>query len=193
MRDDHAYGIDWQRRPTEKEMEARWRITRPPQKSPLRLLILSHDLTGCYTHFWHGRTMPCTGHECEACSASKLPEWHGYLACLQSGTRIRWILEITKGCAAVLDKQFRDARTLRGTVIECGRTSNKSNGRQYVRVTDKVDTMDDVEKAPNLQPILARMWQLREQPLFNHDALPDPLRIASTTDADAAKENREAS
>ena len=187
------YGIEWARRPTNEEMEHQWRITRPPAKSPMRLLILSHDITGCYTHFVHGRTRPHTSSNCEGCQNNRLPEWHGYLACLQSTNGLKWILEVTKGCAKALDEEFRTHRTLRGAIIEAGRTSSKVNGRQYVRVLSHAEQMDTLQKAPNLQPFLARMWQQRDQPLFNHEGVNDPIKIAEATSEPSATENREAS
>lgn len=178
-----AFGIEWNRRPTKEEMEHVWRVMRPPQKGTMRLLVLSGDLTGTYTHFWHGRTTPCKREHCEACQASRMPEWHGYLACLQADTKIRWILEVTKGCAKNLDDWFRERRTLRGTLIEVGRTSAKPNGRQFVRCLSQFSEREEMLKAPDLHPILARMWQQREQPLFNHAEGDDQIKIANTDDA----------
>ena len=114
----------------------------------MQLLILSHDITGCYTHFWHGRTTPHKRTACEPCDQGKQPEWHGYLACVQPNTRIRWILEITKGCAKVLDEHFRAHRTLKGTIIQAGRTSAKPNGRQYIKIISTLPAETEMQKSP---------------------------------------------
>lgn len=193
MTKNDATGIEWARRPTADEMKHLWRITRPPQKSTLDLIILSHDIEGCYTHFVHGRTQPHTREHCEGCTNGRIPEWHGYLACEQEGNGQRWILEITKGCAEPLDKLFKAQRTLRGVIISCGRTSNKANGRQYVKPIGNIRDKDHLQEAPPLQPILRRMWQQRDQPLFNHDGIPDPIKILEASSEPRATENREAS
>lgn len=48
-------------------------IVRTPLGRPLVAIVTSPNLVGCYTHFFHGRTIPCEGSGCRLCLQGKTP------------------------------------------------------------------------------------------------------------------------
>lgn len=177
MTKESDYDIAWSRRPAEGIVEPLWRIIRPPTKGIRRVGILSHDITGCYTHYYAGRTVPCRREACPACATRLLPTWHGYLAVIESGSGHRLILELTARAIKPIDDCFRDRRTLAGTIIEVGRTSAKANGQQWTKVIPGTAEFGARAKAPNVIDVLTTMWRIKPHELFAPLVLAEPTNV----------------
>lgn len=172
MAKDRTKQDPWSRRPEEMQYEDRVSLIRCPSRGSLKVTVLSHDIEGRGTHYWGGRTMPCRGWGCEACTDGREPRWLGWLAVLVRGTDQVSLLEMTKTNAALLDEQFRQHRTLRGLQIEMLRPSGKPNGRVIFKLHDYNPQPSELQKAPNVRTCLYKIWQLK--PEDDHYFAPGP-------------------
>ena len=132
-------------------------------------VILSHDILGCYTHYWCRRTIPCRKDNCPACDQGYSPRWHGWVFVQSQKTANKAIFEFTAGASANVDKYFREHRTLRGGIINAWREPARINGRLVIQVIKGTRDPDSLPKAIKLLPILMRMWNTRYEPSTNGD------------------------
>jgi len=141
-------------------MPIRHPLLRVPPKGLSGLTILSHDTVGTYTHYWHGRTQPCPGEQCEACDDNQLPRWRGYLYVMSGRSESIGVLELTPAAMAAIDKAFRQHRTLRGCRLAIERKGGKPNGELRAHLTPPPKDVSYLPKAPSLKKYLAKLWGL---------------------------------
>ena len=111
--------LQFSSQPPMESTRSAFRLVRTPSKGKLALFITSDSLLGCWTHFFGGRTVPCTGDKCEACQALASTRWHGYVAALEVKTAEPVVFEITGGGA----EQLAAYRAKHGT-LRPGQTSS---------------------------------------------------------------------
>jgi hypothetical protein len=174
---DGPFAADWTRRPPKDQAQRMWRIARCPTKGSLRVVILSHDLIGRQTHYYAGRTRPCTGPVCQACAKNQAPRWHGYIAAVDLANNNRLVVEVTAGVAERIGNEFEIYRTLRGLRMEMTRTSPRANGRIMSRFQSPATGTGVLPDAPDLRPILERLWEMHS--LGNLDAEQQEIRAAA--------------
>lgn len=164
---DNRFGIEWTRYPAPDKAHRAWQIIRAPKTGELSLTILSHDVLGCETHYWAGRTKPCLGARCEPCISNQQPRYHAYVAAWEHKTKRQVIVEITADPALKLQEFFNSHRTLRGCQCFLGRTANKTNGRVSLRIHGEAPEGSIMPKGPDVAAILATLWGLKEMPLVD--------------------------
>ena len=155
------------RRPKADEGRIIYPLLRCPAKGLRGAVILSHDITGCYTHYWCQRTIPCKKKDCPACDLGYSPRWHGWLFVQNEATGSKLIFEFTAGPAKVIDKYFCEHRTLRGGILAAYMVPVRANGRLVVEITKGKVISDSLPKAIKLLPILMRMWNTTYEPSTN--------------------------
>jgi len=135
-------------------------LRRTPPDKPIRAIITSDDLIGCYTHFWTGRTVPCEAPDCPACNAQSPARWHCYIAALESGTRDHFIFECTAKAAQPL-LSWREAHgTLHGCFFTAHRPKRRRNARVEI-ICKPIDlTKVNLPKAPDLIKAMSVIWRL---------------------------------
>jgi hypothetical protein len=171
----HASGI-FQRRPDEPLKESTWKIIRCGATERLTGIVLSHDLTGCFTHFWKHRTVPCMAPDpCVPCQAADPRRWHSWFAALVGRHNDQAIVEITLRATGYFDDAFRSHRTLRGQGFTLCRVPSRANGKLLARLGDGAITSDLLQKAPNVERLLLQMWEMPDQPMVGK-AAPAMLR-----------------
>ncbi len=140
-------------------------LRRTPPDAPLKGLITSDDLIGCFTHWWGGRTVPCEDENCEACRANTPTRWHCYLSVLQSGSHDHFIFECT-GKAALPLIDWRDENgTLRGALMTAFRPKRRRNARVEIILKPYDISQLKFPKAPDLIRAMSVIWQLPETAL----------------------------
>lgn len=135
-------------------------LRRTPTGRPLQAIVTSTDLIGTPTHFWRGRTMPCTLPDCPAHEAGMPWRWHGYLSALNTASHEHFLFEMTaQACEAFV--QYRTAyESLRGCLFMARRVNASHNARVHI-VTKPADLENiQLPPAPNLVKILAIIWNL---------------------------------
>lgn len=172
-------------RPDREHVEPRIDVVRAPETGVLSGISLSHDLSGAYTHWYRGRTRPCTQPNCEACAENTPWRWHGYLMLFGPKTHRIVLLEVTKNVCPTIDDYMAAKQTLRGARINITRKNRKKNARVILTVT--ASDIDD-RTLPPCPPVayhLAKLWDsgmvnLKRGPL---DGTPEhlPLEILTPT------------
>lgn len=143
-------------------MPIQYDLFRVPAKGMGRAIVVSHDVVGADTHYWRGRSQPCSGDKCEACEDGQSPRWRGYLAVMSPKSGRVVILEITAAAAGAIEAYFNKHRTLRGAGIVAERVGQKPNGRLRLMLTPPAAEIDQLPKAPQIQRLLARIWGLNQ-------------------------------
>lgn len=135
-------------------------LIRTPTKGILSGIVLAEAITGCETHYWGGRTVPCEHPDCPACDDASPTRWHGYLPIWSPKDNATFIWEFTEQAADAL-LAYRDKyNTLRGCGIHARRAKPIPNGRIVVS-TQPVDLLKYTLPAlPDVQKILLTIWNL---------------------------------
>lgn len=138
-------------------------ILRTPAKRPLQAIVTSTDLIGCYTHFWHGSTVPCTLPECEPHKDGLPFRWHAYMSAVDVFNHLHFIFEVT-ALAAKPFVAFRDVHgTTRGCQFLAKRWNNRPNARIIIQ-TKAVDlTQIHIPEPPDVRKCMAIIWSLPDQ------------------------------
>lgn len=157
------------RRPSKDEGRIVYPLKRCGVKPLGGMIILSHDIIGCYTHYWCRRTIPCRTEECPACEKGYTARWHGWIFVMDGETQHKGIFEFTAGASAPLDRYFRQHRRLRGAALRAYRSPPKPNGRLLLEISESKFDMDVLPKAVAVLPILMRMWHARYEPRIAED------------------------
>lgn len=155
----------FERRPTDQSPPDSYRIWRVGPKGKGTAIIISSDLIGCYTHYFKGRTRPCTGEKCEACANDSSRRWHSYFAAWTPTNNEKVIAEIPLSAAQVFHDWYDEHRTLRGYKFTLERRGGKINGKVFATI--HAGKMEDqmIPACPAIEPMLLRMWETKR-----HDA-----------------------
>ena len=142
-------------------------IRRTPAYKPLDAIVTSSDIIGCYTHFWHGSTMPCEADHCQACQDGLPYRWHAYLTAIDYNTGLHFIFECTAMSAEAFT-QYRDQHaTIRGCLFRARRWNNRPNGRILIQTKMADLTNRSLPHAPDLKKCLAILWNLPAAQVFS--------------------------
>lgn len=140
-----------------------FRILRVPTDGTLKLCLTSNDLVGCHTHWWNGRTVPCTLPACPPHEAGSSTRWHGYLAALLSKTREHVIWEFTALAAEAIEAYRSTHPTLRGALVTAHRFTPKPTARVHCILSDAQVGQLALPDPPDLTAVLSHLWGLPTQ------------------------------
>ena len=134
------------------------RMLRTPTKKKLHLISTADMLVGCFTHFFGGRTVPCTSPDCEACAASASSRWHGYLSALDPETGEHLLFECTASAAASFAAYRTRHETLRGCEFVADRVSARPNARLRLKMKPADLAHVTLPAAANVTAALCHIW-----------------------------------
>lgn len=158
------------RRPEEDELKLRYELYRIPKEGIANVIVTSHDMLGARIHFWNSRSQPCTAPNCTPCEQNHRPRWTGWLFVLAPRTGKQVMLEVTAAAAEEVDRYFREHRTLRGAALAGYRKPKKPNGRLVLQLKKSTTPVETLPKAPDLAPLLLKMWGVNEAELRDLEA-----------------------
>jgi hypothetical protein len=159
MTEDRRPRPEFLARPPEALIEPQWQIRRVRAKGTLGGVCLSHNLVGCYTHFFRGSTVPCPSQgTCEACDSNISRRWHSWFGAWAPETGGKCIVEVTLRAVSTFDARFRTNRTLRGCKFAIKRVPERDNGKLHVVLTDGDVPNDAIPKDCDVVKHLMRMW-----------------------------------
>lgn len=136
------------------------RILRTPEKRPLRGVIVSGRLCGCYTHFFGGITVPCVNAGCPACEQRNGRRWHYYLALFDGPTGEVALWETTAAAGEPLAKLQREIENLRGVTIIAQRVQARANARISVKCDVSTKGRLVLPSEPDVKACLRAIWKL---------------------------------
>ena len=147
------------RPPTEPHGPA-FPLRRTPTTKPMVAIITCDDLIGCPTHYFKGRTQPCSAPDCEACREQVSWRWHGYVSALNTASHEHFIFEMTAQATDALVAYREQHGTLRGCLFEARRLHARQNARVILRCKPADLQQTSLPKPPNLEHALSIIWNL---------------------------------
>lgn len=135
-------------------------LRRTPINKSLAAIITCDDLIGCPTHFFKGRTQPCSSPDCEACLEQIPWRWHGYVSSLNIVTHEHFIFEMTAQASDALVAYRDQHNTLRGCLFEAKRLHPRTNARVILRCKPADLQQINLPQPPKLEHALSILWNL---------------------------------
>jgi len=166
---------NWSNRPAAGEVARACQIRRVKPGEKFRMIVLDHDITGGYTHYFQGRSQLCTGSLCPACAENLQPRWYGYLSGSSVTSNVRGIVEITPQCVEPITSWFDAHGTLRGAVLLIERSGKRANSPLMASMTEGVFTEDKLPDPLPIIEILARIWGLKSVEMGQGNLLEGPV------------------
>jgi len=133
-------------------------MLRTPAKGKLTLLLTCPLELGCWTHFYGGRSTPCTGDDCDACQAGSSLRWHTYVCGILPKTREHCLLEVTRAAAEALAAYRCKNGTLRGCHLTATRVAPRANARLHLELRPYDLSTIDLPASANIQAALCNLW-----------------------------------
>jgi hypothetical protein len=140
-------------------------IRRVPPGKVFVCCIISSDLLGTRTHYWHGRTTPCETPNCPACNEGMPWRWHAYMAATEGAGHEPFLLELTAKASMPLINYRSTYGTLRGCKLKAMRANYAKNSRLIIETCPADLTKLTLPQEPNLKQVLALLWNLPESAL----------------------------
>lgn len=134
------------------------RLVRTPAGGKLHLVVTSDQMTGCWTHFYSGRTTPCTGPDCEACDQGASSRWHAYLSAFDPTAPEHVLFEVTAAAAEAFAAYRVKVGTLRGCEFIARRVANRPNARVHITMKPCDLSKVEIPHEPNVQAVLCHIW-----------------------------------
>jgi hypothetical protein len=135
-------------------------LRRTPNKSAIIGIVTARRLLGTFTHFYGGRTVPCTHEDCAACRDGTPYRWHAYISAIDLPKHLHYLFECTAAAADAFVKYAAEHETLRGCVFSAKRSSTRMNAR--VEIETRLYTGPDRDLPPEADVVtaLARLWNI---------------------------------
>lgn len=135
-------------------------MIRTPANRPFVAIVSSDDLVGTNTHYYHNRTTPCEGTGCPICAEGHSWRWHGYLSCVDQGTKEHVLFEFTAQASDAF-RAYRDRySTLRGCLFKATRHAQRYNGRVTIQTRPADLEGKDLPPGVNLTAMLCHIWNI---------------------------------
>lgn len=156
---------NWTDRPPEDDRSFSLPLIRCPASGSIWGLVTSETMIGTQTHYWHGRTIPCSEQNCPACVDGFPWRWHGYVGLLLLPKHQHVILEMTAQAVEPIVKWADGRESIRGTALQAKRIGNRKNGRVLISVKAGDPERIQMPDVPNLVAALGLIWSLPTEDL----------------------------
>jgi len=133
-------------------------LLRTPTKGKLHLIVTCQDMVGCWTHFFAGRTMPCTGDGCDACGHNASSRWHAYVSAKDPATNEHVLFECTAPAAETFAVYRARHGSLRGCEFIAQRLAPRANARVCIRTKPCDLTHIDLPQSLDVRAALCHLW-----------------------------------
>jgi len=153
--------IVWSNQPAAEDVVRNFCFVKAQPKKVLRCRILSHDLAVCRLHYWRRRSRGCTDEGCLACAAGNPWRWTGFLLVVLPGETRMKILQVPGFVADQLHGERCRRATLKNLEIELTRKGEQTNSEVFMKVGRQGEGYQYNPRAPELPPILARIWEVK--------------------------------
>jgi len=164
-------------------------IRRTPTTGSLVATVTSQRLLGTNTHYWGGRTVPCTHEPCDACSAGAPYRWHAYLAAYDFQRQLHFLFECTAAAADAFVKFAASHEQLRACTFRATRDSKRQNSRVMLECSVFTGDPQSLPRSPDLVGALSRLWNIPLDQISTPDVRRTQLAI-SVLDEQIAEKRR---
>jgi len=135
-------------------------IRRTPAAGTVTATVTSRRLLGTSTHYWGGRTVPCSHEPCDACSAGAPYRWHAYMAAYDFQRQLHFLFEVTAAGAEAFVKFAAEHESLRGCTFRASRAGKRQNSRVLVETNVFTGQPQTLPREPDLVAALSRLWNV---------------------------------
>jgi len=157
--------IQWSNSPPSPARGVPLRLTRTPARRPLVAVVTSADFIGTNTHFFMGRTIPCTRPTCEPCDHGYPWRWHMYLSAYVTATAEHVLFECTAQAAEAFTAYRAANGTLRGCLFQATRVNDKPNARVTIQTKPADLARLQLPEPPRLEALLCHIWSIPDDSL----------------------------
>jgi len=168
-------------------------IRRTPTNGFILATVTSRKLLGTPTHYWGGRTTPCTHEPCDACSSGSPYRWHAYLSAFDFPRQLHFLFECTAAAAAAFVKFASEHETLRGCVFRAAREGKRQNSRVVIETNVYTGRPDALPREPDLVGALSRLWNIPLDQISTPDIRRTQIALSVLDEQIAAKRRLETS
>lgn len=151
----------WSTQPNDGDIRPATQLLRVKPGKPLEGVITCTTTNGTYLHYWKGRTTPCLGADCEACTQKLSARWYGFLSLWSPRTNGHAIVEITSSCMERINEYTASHGTLRAALLRLRRANNKANARLLAEIELSGYAPDAIPPALDLIDTLEYIWEQR--------------------------------
>lgn len=162
--------IDWDDRPDTPRLRNKCQLVRTPRGGKIQAVIISTAAQAVWTHYYGGRTQPCSGADCEMCEAQGTRRRHVYVAIWNPDTAKTVMLEVTDTAGVELLLWKQEGRPLRGRMIRTVRLNSRVNAPVEVTIGDDVSAKYQLPPEPEIRDSLRIIWHLAHDPSAYTDA-----------------------
>jgi hypothetical protein len=149
----------WTTTPTDGDARPANRLIRCRPSKPLTGIITSTLLTGCYVHYWRGRTTPCQDDQCEPCKERQIARWYGWLGLWNPTTHEHVIAEITASCLDTINAYMATHGQLRGGHLALARANDKQNSRLHALVKESNVNTSHIPPELDIITSMEKIWE----------------------------------
>jgi hypothetical protein len=183
--------IPYTNRPPENPSGHGLDLVRTPPAKKLVAAFTTPELIGCATHFYGGRTVPCSGDDCAAHADGVPWRWHGYVGAYNPAIDYHFLFEMTAQAAEPIVNWFDQYGTLRGAQFTAVRHGQRANGRVKIQVKSLDLIKYPIPDAPDVPRLLAVIWNLPDRAIENAGKVKGTRAVALNPDT-VADLNRQA-
>jgi hypothetical protein len=152
--------MEWSNEVPKLEKSHSLSIIRTPAKGAISGIVTSEQVIGTWTHYWGGRTVPCEGDNCEACSQAIGKRWHGYVGIYNPKAKKHVIFEFTANAAEPFARFVELSKCLRGCGMKAERNGRRNNSPVSITTWPADLTGIALPSAPDVKKILCTIWGL---------------------------------
>jgi len=129
---------------------------------PVNVWVLSRRICGVLTHFWQGRTVPCTGidGECSVDHSRTSTRWQGWLAVQKVYQSRVYMVALTEGCLRDCPPLVAADGELRGWHLVLGRRSDCPRSKLVANMGMEGCDFSKLLPEPDVTLFLARLWKI---------------------------------
>jgi hypothetical protein len=162
---------NWDRTIPDDDRKCGYRLERTPPDGTFTAIVTCHELIGCYTHYWGGRTMPCERPDCPACNANSPTRWHAFLSVWNPSTHDHVIFQCTAKAAVAFEEYQSSHGTLLGCHFRAHRPKRRRNAQVVIDCRPADLTKLRLPAAPNIMQAMAVIWQIPGAALVADEAV----------------------
>jgi choline dehydrogenase-like flavoprotein len=142
-------------------------VIRIVAQEPHTIIIVSDRIWGQPVHWFGRRSHECFRDrgDCQGCRDGWPCKWQGYLHVTRAPEKWEGFLEITATAWQLLLSQLPVGDSLRGLIIQVGRTKGGAKGRYLINVLERRIPSDQLPEMRDPLPTLRMLWRAKKGPL----------------------------
>jgi len=166
MKDESTPKIDWRTESRNLNANHSIELVRCPSKGSNSSIVLTTKAFWHDTHYWRGKTQPCTGTHCAACRANAPIRELGFIAIMSPKDHRTKILQITSQAWHACEAYILLHGSLRGATIKQERPDGRKNGRVKTSIVSTSVAVENLPEPPDVRSIMEQIWEVTDRTTY---------------------------